>query len=324
MAADRGGGAGGARAAAALALVAVAAALACSSAERVKTAIKINDPAKQYRYAAQTWGAPTQAAPPTPFRPAAAVSGPPMLFGMASRCYSYTDDQYQYELCPFRNVTQRDKSLAPGSLHVIMGLWGRYDVKDNAYAAMLFDDGTACGSGTRRSTRVNLECGNRLTVSRVTEPATCSYDMVFTMPQACNNGLSLGGIDDAGLVAAIIEDDSSEDDGPAHVVIIPAGASGSAHAANDEPSLMPEPGPEPEPSGQAAGGESGAGGGEVRVVERVVAPGDYTLLKDTVAEQRTQLANMHSCIRALAGVIAADPKSDTPSLDSCVPFVDTL
>jgi hypothetical protein len=53
---------------------------------------------------------------PTPSRPYDAFAGPEQYRGLVGQCFTTTSKGYQYQLCPFRNVTQKD----------ITKTWNRY------------------------------------------------------------------------------------------------------------------------------------------------------------------------------------------------------
>jgi len=105
---------------------------------------------------------------------------------------------YFYRMCPYQNITQRDS----GSLHVVMGVWKQWIVDESAGTyAMLYTDGSTCGNGASRETRVMLTCPADLPlgtdgseddrnnetprVGDVVETARCVYTMQFITPMAC-------------------------------------------------------------------------------------------------------------------------------------------
>lgn len=148
---------------------------------------------------------------------------------LAGSCWTYTTTAYEYSFCPYHNVTQ--KSLS-STLHVIMGVWDEWietgeapvvagvssaatttsssaeaaDTGGTAATAAVgslpvgsimqsFTDGTACGSGKRRSTRVLFLCestsARESRISDVQEPATCEYTVKFHTPLVCPPGTAV-------------------------------------------------------------------------------------------------------------------------------------
>lgn len=147
---------------------------------------------------------------------------------LAGSCWTYTTTAYEYGFCPFQNVTQ--KSLS-STLYVVMGVWDEWietgeapvvagagaadatssssaeaEAAGTAGAAAVgslpvgsimqsFTDGTACGSGKRRSTRVLFLCESTSTresrISDVQEPATCEYTIKFHTPLVCPPGTAV-------------------------------------------------------------------------------------------------------------------------------------
>ena len=147
---------------------------------------------------------------------------------LAGSCWTYTTTAYEYSFCPYSNITQ--KSLS-STLHVIMGVWdewietgeapvvaGAADATTTSSSAetaettgtatttavgslpvgsimQSFTDGTACGSGKRRSTRVLFLCestsARESRISDVQEPATCEYTVKFHTPLVCPPGTAV-------------------------------------------------------------------------------------------------------------------------------------
>lgn len=77
-----------------------------------------------------------------------------LLLDLLIFCILIFPPRYIYTMCPYQNVTQRDASMLPGTLFVNMGVWRGWEVSNDRYSAMLYDDGTLCGSGAARQTKV--------------------------------------------------------------------------------------------------------------------------------------------------------------------------
>jgi len=132
--------------------------------------------------------------PPALSRAPHPVSGPTELANLAGRCFERLTAVYRYRFCPFQNVTQRavtGGSAYAASLWVIIGIWGEWQVEGDTIA-MVFTDGTRCGSGVTRRVKVALQCGAAVEVSEVEEPSPCVYETTLTLPEAC--GLSAASV----------------------------------------------------------------------------------------------------------------------------------
>ncbi|KAF4087555.1 hypothetical protein AMELA_G00071950 [Ameiurus melas] len=117
--------------------------------------------------------------PPSP------VSGPPHLYRLAGKCFSYTESMYKYDFCPFHNVTQHEQSFRWNAYSGILGVWHEWEIENNTFTAMWMREGDACGSKNRQ-TKVFFTCGNSSKLARVSEPETCVYFLTFETPLVCH------------------------------------------------------------------------------------------------------------------------------------------
>jgi protein kinase C substrate 80K-H len=108
--------------------------------------------------------------------------GPDNAFmALYDKCFSKEIQQYQYEVCLFRNAAQKD-----GGSRADLGKWGRWDTDGAPYSKMIYENGGHCWNGPARSLKVSLVCGEDEFIVSVQEPATCVYEMEFMTPLACS------------------------------------------------------------------------------------------------------------------------------------------
>merc|ERR1719427_2262219 len=102
---------------------------------------------------------------------------------LSGQCFSLTDNEYTYKMCPFDHCSQRGKH---GGSETRLGNWGSWTgPDDDKYSSMKFTGGQGCWNGPDRSTNVYLQCGAENTVTSVSEPNRCEYEMHFSTPAAC-------------------------------------------------------------------------------------------------------------------------------------------
>jgi len=100
------------------------------------------------------------------------------------QCFEYTDNEYVYKMCPFDQCSQRGKS---GGAETRLGSWGEWTGPDHSrHSSMKFTGGQTCWNGPARSTAVYLHCGGDNSLTAVSEPNRCEYEMHFTTPAACH------------------------------------------------------------------------------------------------------------------------------------------
>ncbi|MCI4374251.1 hypothetical protein PGIGA_G00004270 [Pangasianodon gigas] len=113
------------------------------------------------------------------------ISGPPHLFRLAGKCFSYTESMYKYDFCPFHNVTQHEQSFRWNAYSGILGIWQEWEIENNTFTAMWMREGDSCGTKNRQ-TKVLFTCGNSSRLARVSEPQTCVYFLTFETPLVCH------------------------------------------------------------------------------------------------------------------------------------------
>jgi len=132
---------------------------------------------------------PSAAPPPrpTPFREPKPFNRPTELESLQERCIATSQAGYEYVVCPFANVTQRD--ISGGSQFFgLLGIFEGWNAgkADADHAAMRFTDGCRCG-GKRRKTTVTLTCApdGAYSLRGVKEGPTCEYNLELLCPEAC-------------------------------------------------------------------------------------------------------------------------------------------
>ncbi|KAK9497641.1 hypothetical protein O3M35_004331 [Rhynocoris fuscipes] len=97
------------------------------------------------------------------------------------QCFSYTDREYTYKLCPFDQVVQMAKS---GGSETRLGVWAGWQ-DERLHKVMIYDKGQACWNGPQRSTKVVVVCGLDNAVIAAVEPNKCEYELILQTPAAC-------------------------------------------------------------------------------------------------------------------------------------------
>ncbi|KAM4025189.1 N-acetylglucosamine-1-phosphotransferase subunit gamma isoform 1-T1 [Anomaloglossus baeobatrachus] len=113
------------------------------------------------------------------------VSGPPHLFRLAGKCFSFVESTYKYEFCPFHNVTQHEQTFRWNAYSGILGIWQEWEIENNTFSGMWMRSGDSCGN-MNRQTKVHLVCGRSNKLATVSEPSTCVYSMAFETPLVCH------------------------------------------------------------------------------------------------------------------------------------------
>jgi hypothetical protein len=129
---------------------------------------------------------------PTAFRVPYRASGPAALLALRGRCF-FVDvpgvKSYEYSICPFANVTQRETGGTWNAFYGLLGLWDDWLPPQSGAAAIRgrFSDGTDC-SGARRVAVVSFTCSGPAgvyAIKGIVEPKTCEYELTFACPEAC-------------------------------------------------------------------------------------------------------------------------------------------
>lgn len=113
-------------------------------------------------------------------------SGPKLLKKLIGKCYNFTQDQYQYTFCPFQNFSQFELSLRWNAYRGILGIWSHWNIQNNTFSSMMYNQGDKCGN-IERSVQVYFQCGPTEVLLNVTEPQKCSYAALFETKYVCHN-----------------------------------------------------------------------------------------------------------------------------------------
>jgi N-acetylglucosamine-1-phosphate transferase gamma subunit len=69
-------------------------------------------------------------------------SGPSDLEHLLGKCFLYSNDKYNYRVCPFDNVTQHEK-LWQGfnGYNGIIGIWKEWKIINNSFDSLMYYSG---------------------------------------------------------------------------------------------------------------------------------------------------------------------------------------
>eukprot|EP00188_Purpureofilum_apyrenoidigerum_P001273 Plantae.Rhodophyta-Purpureofilum_apyrenoidigerum.ctg16845.p1 GENE.Plantae.Rhodophyta-Purpureofilum_apyrenoidigerum.ctg16845~~Plantae.Rhodophyta-Purpureofilum_apyrenoidigerum.ctg16845.p1 ORF type:complete len:439 (+),score=103.86 Plantae.Rhodophyta-Purpureofilum_apyrenoidigerum.ctg16845:154-1470(+) len=97
---------------------------------------------------------------------------------LAKDCVDAKFGPYTYVFCAYWDIRQfqRGRQLAN------MGRWSRWEDGEQVY-----ENGSQCYDGPKRSTRVTLTCGDDTKILEVNEPEKCEFQMKIMTPAACKH-----------------------------------------------------------------------------------------------------------------------------------------
>lgn len=150
---------------------------------------------------------------PLTFAPPAAFTGPQSLYFLRSACLRESFDRWEYEVCPFRNITQRRIN---GNKYYLLGVWGHWaEEQPHSFQHMLYDHGKGCSSDIpsddkdpspeQAMAHLYLQCresaavpvpervageeGNHrmLKITSVQETSHCVYNITLSIPLSCDD-----------------------------------------------------------------------------------------------------------------------------------------
>ncbi|KAF4674241.1 Long-chain-fatty-acid--CoA ligase 3 [Perkinsus chesapeaki] len=111
-------------------------------------------------------------------------------FSLANQCVDADFEHYNYKICFFGKVTQKEEGRAFSDMK--LGEFSGY-YKDMAnpdstpdYSAHMFTGGDWCPGGPAREIKVRMSCGATLQLISVKEPSRCKYEAEVTHPGSCS------------------------------------------------------------------------------------------------------------------------------------------
>lgn len=133
-----------------------------------------------------------------------------VYFALRRECFTRQVAQYEYEVCLFDAVRQREHGAS-----VRLGAFRA--LSDNG-REMKFDGGGHCWQGPARRATVQVECGERTEIVAVDEPEKCAYRVRMTSPAACSEG-ELTRVE--ALIATPSAEQAAENGGEPRVTVSP-------------------------------------------------------------------------------------------------------
>jgi hypothetical protein len=123
--------------------------------------------------------------------------GPDSLAILNGLCFTKAFDRYEYQLCPFQNITSR-RLTSLNQRPVLLGVWGHWMVLESLaqpadgvsialYDRMKYIDGQICGITSKSVTlRLLCETGHDIEISKVEELGSCDFYMELALPFPCS------------------------------------------------------------------------------------------------------------------------------------------
>ncbi|XP_005096829.1 glucosidase 2 subunit beta [Aplysia californica] len=106
-----------------------------------------------------------------------------IFYALSKQCHTLTSDQYKYEVCPFKSVTQTSDYRPPVSLG---GQRSKVEMVEGQHVIeMTGGEGSLCPAGRARMSKIVLLCGLRDEVISVSESELCLYAFKMSSPAAC-------------------------------------------------------------------------------------------------------------------------------------------
>ena len=99
---------------------------------------------------------------------------------LQGQCFtSPVQGDYTYEMCPFKDASQKPTSGSSTSI-------GRWEGWAEGHTQMLFKNGAHCWQGPSRQLTVTLQCATETRLLSVAEPSVCVYTATLETPLVCS------------------------------------------------------------------------------------------------------------------------------------------
>eukprot|EP00800_Vazella_pourtalesii_P016639 TRINITY_DN4846_c0_g2_i1.p1 TRINITY_DN4846_c0_g2~~TRINITY_DN4846_c0_g2_i1.p1 ORF type:complete len:364 (-),score=65.05 TRINITY_DN4846_c0_g2_i1:21-1040(-) len=115
--------------------------------------------------------------------------GPSHFLQMKGHCFGLRTEGYNYEFCPFYNVSQRELSNRWNSYHGLLGVWSGwiYHNQSDYLRGMRYTFGDRCGSSYKNTT-VIFECSEtNNSLYAATEGDKCEFSLIFFTQLVCRD-----------------------------------------------------------------------------------------------------------------------------------------
>lgn len=103
-----------------------------------------------------------------------------VFYKLSEKCFPHNHAEYEYNVCPFRKVTQ-----AKHHSSVTIGKNPRWLPTKDSHFKLEMRHGNACPGVGERKTIIDFSCGLEDVVKGVTEDEKCLYVVKFATPAAC-------------------------------------------------------------------------------------------------------------------------------------------
>jgi N-acetylglucosamine-1-phosphate transferase, gamma subunit len=118
----------------------------------------------------------------------AQFSGPFHLEVLNGECFKFVDLVYTWNVCPFQNVTQHERTVRWQSYNGIIGIWWQWNIENGKFISMSMMNGDDCGDnyGSRKC-KIYFNCNkNETKVVSIVEKVTCDYIIEMDTHLVCD------------------------------------------------------------------------------------------------------------------------------------------
>ena len=115
--------------------------------------------------------------------------GPTQLLQLKGHCFGLRTQDYNYEFCPFYNVSQMELSNRWNSYHGLLGVWSGwiYHNESDYLRGMRYTFGDRCGRSYKNAT-VIFECSEtNNSLYAATEDDKCEFILIFFTQLVCRD-----------------------------------------------------------------------------------------------------------------------------------------